>query len=190
MILRTAFCLALTFLTAAPCLAQSETPSTQILANEDKLDQLFAKLQLKDLGSAAIKTEAEIWDLWMKSGNESENQQLYAATRMMDIGQFALAETKLNELIAQTQNFPEAYNKRATLYFLMGKLDESLADIVTTLELEPRHFGALSGRGMILAKQKKYAEALKAYRDALVMNPYMFGVIATVQQLEKLEQDL
>jgi tetratricopeptide (TPR) repeat protein len=82
------------------------------------------------------------------------------------------------------------WNKRATLYFLMGRMEDSLKDIDKTLDLEPRHFGALSGRGMIYQKLGKNPEALAAFKEALSMNPNMVGAKLAVQQLEKLVPEL
>jgi Tfp pilus assembly protein PilF len=73
---------------------------------------------------------------------------------------------------------------------MIGNYDTSLADIEKVLELEPRHFGALSGRGMIYQRQGKWGAALDAYREALKMNPNMAGVRNAVQELEKRQQDI
>jgi tetratricopeptide (TPR) repeat protein len=156
----------------------------------EDLDRLFGQLQRKDIGAEALNVEREIWNVWMHGGTTEQNKALETASGMMGIGSYKLAEAALNDLIGTTQTFSEAYNKRATLYFLMGRYDESLADIVKTLELEPRHFGALSGRGMILSRQGKQREALHAYREALRMNPHLTGVALAVQQLEKFEPEL
>ncbi len=156
----------------------------------DELDTLFAKLRAPDVGSEALRIEPKIWSLWMQGGSAADNDKLALATQSMNIGAFKLAEQQMTELLAATSNFPEAWNKRATLYFMMGRLDHSLADIVKVLDLEPRHFGALSGRGMILQRQGKNAEALAAYKEALVMNPNMPGPRIAVQQLELLVPEL
>ncbi len=96
----------------------------------------------------------------------------------------------LDQLIAGNPGFAEAWNKRATLYFNMGRLDDSLADIEKVLDLEPRHFGALSGRGMIYMHQKKFPKALDAYKDALGMNPTMESAKDAVKALEKFQQPI
>ncbi len=75
-------------------------------------------------------------------------------------------------------------------YFNLGRFDDSLSDIERVLELEPRHFGALSGRGMILMRQKKFPQALDAYKEALDMNPAMEGVKDAVKALEKFQQPI
>ena len=165
----------------------------QIASNpkqSDELDVLFAKLRDPATGSEVLRIEPKIWSLWMTQGSPTENQQLAEATDAMGILAYAKSLEKLNRLIAASPNFPEAYNKRATLYYMMGRYDESLGDIDKTLDLEPRHFGALSGRGMVLLRQGKNAEALRAFKEALVVNPNMPGARISVQQLEKLLPEL
>ncbi len=156
----------------------------------DKLDTLFAKLRDPATGSEVLRIEPQIWSLWMQGGSAAENDKLAIATQSMNLGAFDLADKQMTQLLATAANFPEAWNKRATLYFLMGRLDDSLADIVKVLDLEPRHFGALSGRGMIYQRQGKNTEALAAYKEALSMNPNMVGPRIAVKQLEKLVPEL
>jgi tetratricopeptide (TPR) repeat protein len=163
--------------------AKAQQPSPE-------LDQLFAKLRDPATGSEVLRIEPQIWSLWMQGGTGEENDKLAAATQSMNLGAFALADKQMTELLVTSANFPEAWNKRATLYFLMGRMDESLADIEKVLDLEPRHFGALSGRGMIYQRQGKNAEALAAFKEALSMNPSMVGPRLAVQQLEKLVPEL
>jgi Tfp pilus assembly protein PilF len=155
-----------------------------------ELDRLFAKLRDPATGSEVLRIEPQIWSLWMKGGTEAHNDKLALATASMNLGAFALADKQLTELLVSAQNFPEAWNKRATLYYLMGRLDESLADIEKVLDLEPRHFGALSGRGLIYQRQGKNAQALTAFREALAINPTMVSAKLSVQQLEKLVPEL
>jgi tetratricopeptide (TPR) repeat protein len=155
-----------------------------------ELDRLLAKLRDPATGSEVLRIEPQIWSLWMQGGSAIENDKLAIATTSMNLGAFELAEKQLNELLATSQNFPEAWNKRATLYFMMGRLNDSLADIVKTLDLEPRHFGALSGRGMIYQRQGKNAEALTAFKEALNINPNIVGAGYAVKQLEKLVPEL
>ena len=96
----------------------------------------------------------------------------------------------LNRLIGANPDFAEAWNKRATLYFMMKKYDESLSDIAHVLDLEPRHFGALAGKGMILERQKKYAAARAAYEEALAVNPNLVQVQAAIKELDRIEQGI
>lgn len=153
-------------------------------AQSDDLDFLFAQLRQPGTAAMEMRIEERIWNQWMHGGSTAENDALARATQAMNSANAAEAERQLNALIRQTQSFPEAYNKRATLYFMIGRYDESLSDIASTLELEPRHFGALSGRGMILQRLGRDAEAIAAYKEALAINPNLEGAKSAVRLLE------
>ncbi len=168
--------------------AMAETPATQ--APSANLDILFAKLHDPAIGSDAMRIEKQIWDLWLHQGTDAQNESLAKATLAMNLADFATAETMLTELISKNPNFAEAYNKRATLYFIMTRYEASLSDIVKTLDLEPRHFGALAGRGMIYQRLGRDREALAAFKDALAVNPNMTGAGMAVKALEKKSPEL
>jgi tetratricopeptide (TPR) repeat protein len=161
-----------------------------VAAAQDDLDTLFAKLRDPAAGSTVLRIEPMIWDAWMHGGNDVQNEALAKATQAMNSGLFDEADKQLSVLVVSAPGFAEVWNKRATLYFLMGRMDASLADIDQVMELEPRHFGALSGRGMIYQRQGKNPEALAAFKDALTVNPTMPGARLAVQQLEKLVPEL
>ena len=188
--MRHAFTLLIALLLATPAYCGAPLAQSLKQSQTDELDKLFAQLRQPATGSASLLVEPNIWYLWTQAGTPDQNKQLETATDAMNRANFAEALEKLNVLIGQTQSFPEAYNKRATLYFLMGRFDESLVDIVKTLDLEPRHFGALAGRGMIYQKQGKTADALRAFKEALSINPNSTGAKLSVLQLEKLLPEL
>jgi tetratricopeptide (TPR) repeat protein len=169
---------------------EAGAPPASVTQREDQLDLLFGKLKDPSIGADAMRVEAQIWSLWMEAGTPRENELLMQATAAMGVGGYELSEQTLNTLISQTPRFSEAFNKRATLYYLMGRYEESLADIVKVLDLEPRHFGALSGRGMVYQRLGRKLDALAAYREALEVNPHLPGARVSVQELEKLEPDL
>ncbi len=174
---------------SSDAMAQS-APATSLEARSDQLDKLFAKLRDPKSGTQVLSIEPQIWTLWLLGGNDQENASLAKAAMLMNVAAFAECEKQLNELLKTNPNFPEAWNKRATLYFLMGRNDESLVDIEKTLDLEPRHFGALSGRGMIYQKLGRNAEAIRAFKDALQINPHLSGAGSSVKRLEKLVPEL
>jgi tetratricopeptide (TPR) repeat protein len=84
----------------------------------------------------------------------------------------------------------EGWNKRATVLYLRGDYDAALKDLDKTLELEPRHFGAMAGRGLIYQAQEKWGEALSAYRAALSINPAMDGVAEAIRWIEKVQPEI
>jgi tetratricopeptide (TPR) repeat protein len=159
-------------------------------ADQLDLDTLFAKLRDPATGAKVLSIEPKIWDQWMHGGTDKQNEALAKASAAMNFGDFKVAEAMLDELLAETKTYPEVWNKRATLYFILGRFEESLTDIVKTLDLEPRHFGALSGRGMIYQRMGRNAEALIAFKQALEIHPTMVGARLSVKQLEQLLPEL
>ena len=156
----------------------------------DQLDRLFAKLHTASVADDTSKTEQGIWELWGLSDSPTAEVLLRQASRAMGDKANDAALKILNRLIGAHPDFPEAWNKRATLHFLVGRYDDSLKDIDKVLDLEPRHFGALAGRGMILERQKKYAAARAAFEDALAMNPGMDQVKQAVKALDRIERGI
>ena len=155
-----------------------------------RLDKLFAALHNAPDDAAAKLAEIQIWAIWANGDTPDAVSLLAEASGAMNAGAFDMAEQKLIALVQTHPNFAEGWNRRATLYFMQGRYDESLADIAKVLELEPRHFGALSGKGMVLRAQNKPAEALKAMKDALAINPNLSGLKDSVEQMEKLQPEL
>jgi len=96
----------------------------------------------------------------------------------------------LNRLVGTYPNFPEAWSRRATLYYLMKRDTEALLDIQRVLDLEPRHFAALAGRGLIYQRQKKFTAARKAFEEALKLNPGLEAVKDAIKELERQERDI
>ena len=115
---------------------------------------------------------------------------LAQAQRAIEGGAPAEALSILDRLIGANPDFAEAWNKRATLYYMMKRDDQALADIAHVLDLEPRHFGALAGKGMILERQKKYSEARAAYEEALAVNPNLEQVKSALKELDRVEQGI
>src|SRR5512134_4034346 len=111
----------------------------------DRLDRLFQRLQARPLVNNAYEIEDEIWETWIGGSDRPGTHAMNDAIAAMAQKQYAGAEQRLDRLIAAQPDWAEAWNKRATLYFLQGRECESLSDIRRTLELEARHFGAISG---------------------------------------------
>ena len=164
--------------------------STAQEIREESLDRLFASLRKPSGEQAARATEEKIWELWSRSDSATAEVLLGQAIVAMGAADNAASLEILDRIIAAYPAYAEAWNKRATLHFMIGNYETSLSDIEKVLELEPRHFGALAGRGMIYQRQGKWSEALSAFREALSMNPNMAGVKNAVQELSKHEQDI
>jgi tetratricopeptide (TPR) repeat protein len=171
-----------------PAPASKLSPAEQ---RNELLDRLFGRLQTAKSDEEAKVAEQAIWRLWMHSGSPTDDILLEQAIKAMNARQYDEAIQILDALIEHAPNFAEAWNKRATVNYITGKLDRSLSDIDRVLELEPRHFGALSGLGMIRRDTGDERGALDAFRDALAINPYMSSVRDAVKSLEKdLEQKI
>ena len=127
---------------------------------------------------------AQIWKLWQQSGSPELDAAMQHAVLVM--GQVpALAMPILDDIVARAPNWAEGWNKRATVLYLMGEYDRSLADIDRVLALEPRHFGALAGMGLIRIEKGETREALAAFRRALAVNPFLrerFGIIPALEK--------
>ncbi|MGH6853798.1 MAG: tetratricopeptide repeat protein [Aestuariivirga sp.] len=159
-------------------------------SRSDRLDALLARLHQEVSLGEAKSAEQDIWAIWMASDSPTAEILLRQATRAMNEGAPEPALAILNRLTGAYPDFAEAWNKRATLHFIMGNDQASLADIDHVLELEPRHFGALSGRGMIEQRRKNYGAAMRAFNEALAINPNMPSVKDAVKELEKLERGI
>jgi tetratricopeptide (TPR) repeat protein len=152
------------------------------------LDTLFEALKIAPDNDSARAIEQRIWALWIASGSDTCNLlmgRVKAATEQKDLD---LAIKLLNAVIEIRPNYTEAWNRRATIYFLQKDYGHALADIREVLAREPRHFGALSGLGLILQELGDEKHALEAYRRALAIDPHLENVEEAIKNLrEKVE---
>lgn len=149
-----------------------------------KLDGLFDRLKTAGEGEAG-RIETEIWIEWSKSGSPALDLLLQRGKDAMDLGDLPAAIEHFTAIIDQDPDFAEAWNARATAYYMAGDFGPSVADIGKVLTLNPRHFGALSGLAMILEETDKPEKALEVYRAALAIHPYLKGAAEAVERLEK-----
>jgi tetratricopeptide (TPR) repeat protein len=178
-------------MTAAPVQPAPEKPRKPSEIRAEQLDILFGRLQQAKTGAGVSPLiEQKIWALWTSSDSPTAEVLLQQAQKAMDGGAPAEALLILDRLVGSYPDFAEAWNKRATLYYLMHKDDKALADIAKVLDLEPRHFGALAGRGMIYQRQKKYSLAMDAYQEALSINPGLETVKGIIKDLEHIERGI
>ncbi len=149
-----------------------------------KLDGLFDRLKTADVAEAG-RIETEIWIEWSKSGSPALDLLLQRGKDAMDLGDYPVAIEHFSAIIDQDPDFAEAWNARATAFYMAGDFGPSIADIGHVLTLNPRHFGALSGLALILEDTGKPERALEVYRAALALNPHMQGAVEAVERLEK-----
>lgn len=147
------------------------------------LDDLFAKLLTAEAPSAA-RLEQDIWREWSKSGSPAMDLLLQRGREAMAAGDTDAAIEHLTALIDHAPDFAEGWNARATAYFQAGELGPSISDIGHVLTLNPRHFGALAGLGMIFEQLEKPEKALEVYKAALAIHPHLAGVLESVKRLE------
>ncbi len=166
---------------------QRKSPSAM---RSEELDKLFAQLHDVNAGRQAPLVEQKIWANWGRNDSVTAELLLGQAAKALNAQEYQAAEDMLNRLVADKPDYAEAWNRRATLHFMAQRYEKSLGDIDRVLELEPRHFGALSGQGMVLEALGRPDAALKAYREALSVNPHMGAVQQAVQRLEKERPDI
>jgi tetratricopeptide (TPR) repeat protein len=151
-----------------------------------KLDGLLDRLKTADPAEAG-RIEAEIWIEWSKSGSPALDLLLQRGRDAMAMGDTAQAIEHFTAIIDQDPGFAEGWNARATAFFQAGEFGPSVSDIARVLQLNPRHFGALSGLGTILEESGRPEKALEVYRAALAIHPQMEAVIQAVERLETQE---
>ena len=159
-----------------------QSPEEEAALRWARLDTLFARLAQKDRPDWE-NIQNEIWIHWSQSGSPSIDLLLFRAGRAMESGDHELALRFLNDIVRLAPEFAEGWNKRATVYFLLEEYGHSVADIERTLALEPRHFGALSGLGMILERIGDKKGAMRAYRSGLEIHPNLPGATEGVERL-------
>jgi len=162
----------------------AQPPASSDLARAQRLDELFALLKATKAESDGDEIVAAIWTLWLQSGNAEIDEAMQRAVLAMG-GAPALALPILDDIVARAPQWAEGWNKRATVLYLLGEHDRSLADIDRVLALEPRHFGALAGIGLIRMDKGENRLALAAFRRALAINPFLKERLGLMPALEK-----
>jgi tetratricopeptide (TPR) repeat protein len=150
---------------------------------DPRLDELFFQLQDVGGGQEARLIEQMIWGVWLESKSPTLELLMGRVVNAMGQRKFGEALELLHSIVIIAPDYAEGWNKRATVYFLLGQYDNSVADVERTLDLEPRHFGALSGLGLIYMRLKKEAAALDAFERALIVNPHLGQAKAAVKRL-------
>jgi len=129
--------------------------------------------------------EHSLWEVWSRSGDADVDDLFQIGLEQMNQRNAPAAIATFSEVIKKKPEFAEGWNKRATLYYLVGEYDKSLADCEEVVKRNPVHFGVLSGFGMIYLQQGKREKALDYFQRALGVNPNLGQVEATVEQLKR-----
>ena len=160
-------------------------PSARASQTDERLDTLFGRLQVSDNNGEAAALTQQIWEIWHQSDNDVVYDLMSKGIEEMSIGNYDVALSAFKKVVEVEPKFAEGWNKRATVYYLMQEYESSIRDIERTLELEPRHFGALSGLGLIFLAMGNEGAALEAFEAALKVNPHLPGARTRAEQLRR-----
>jgi tetratricopeptide (TPR) repeat protein len=150
------------------------------------LNKLFDQLVKVNDSNNAEELEKKIWSIWIKHPDDNSlTEKLEFGTELMQYGDYNYALRVFDNIIVTDPKWSEAWNKRATVYFLMSQFANSLGDIDKVLSIEPRHFGALSGQARIFIKLQKYEKAIESIERALKFYP-SFKSRELIPEIERL----
>ena len=151
-----------------------------------KLNQLFIELKVNQSNDAFI-VEQEIWKLWSTHPTDMKlTARLEEGAQFVRTQQLSKAIEIFTEVIKLDQNWAEAWNKRATVFYMMGKFKQSQEDIDKVLALEARHFGALAGQGLVNIQLKNYEKAIFSYQQVKEIHPSMQSPEIMIRRIEEL----
>ena len=165
-----------TFIFASPLFADEK---------KEEIDKLFIQLKSAINFENSKKIEDKIWNLWTTHPSKENLTKLLAdgSSAMME-NNLETALDKFTEITKLDPSWAEAWNKRATVLYLMGKYELSQADIDKVLMIEKRHFGALTGQGLVQTALKNYQKAIDSYIEAHKVHPFMKSPIIMIEQLQ------
>ena len=149
------------------------------------LDFLFGALKAAPDAESAKQVENRIWALWLASGSDTANLLMTRAKSAIDANDLDLAIELLDAIVKIKPDYIEAWNRRATIRYMRKEFGQSMEDIRQVLKLEPRHFGAMSGLGMILQEFGDEKRALDVFRRALEINPHLPKIDEMVKSLRE-----
>ena len=189
--------------TAAQSQGLSREQALQSLSHADAQTRRDAASRLGEVGSMADVTllvkalrdsdedtrdhaEQALWRIWARSGDQEVDRLYQTGVEQMSAGDLRQSIATFTRIIELKPDFAEGWNKRATLYFLVGDLRKSLADCDEVIKRNPYHFGALAGYAQIYVRLEYYDRALEYSRRALKVNPNMDAVRNNIELLERL----
>jgi tetratricopeptide (TPR) repeat protein len=155
-----------------------------------RLSELFRRLARTMDADEADALQDMVWSCWMQQGESCAVAALEEATRAIVAKDFSAAERMLKRLAASHPEFPEVWNKQATLYYMQGAEEPCVQAIHRTLRLEPRHFGAICGFAEVLLAREERLKALFAFDVALRLNPHLGMVRIEAEKLMRERPEL
>ena len=155
-----------------------------------KLNQLFEQLKKSNNTSLAFEIEMKIWNIWSTHPtHDNLTQSLAKGSGLISEGELEAAYKIFSTITESAPDWAEGWNKRATVLYLMGRYQESLKDIDEVLKRESRHFGALSGQGLVQTELKNYEKAIKSYQAVQKIYPSIKSAKIMIPQLKELIKD-
>ncbi|MFO1349932.1 MAG: hypothetical protein U1F68_04315 [Gammaproteobacteria bacterium] len=150
-----------------------------------RLDELFARLKASRDMVESRALETQIWEIWSDSGRLDVNEMMKRGVDAMIGRRLDEALVIFNQIVQILPNFAEGWNKRATVFYLKNDYADSVKDVQRTLSLEPRHFGAISGMGLIFMETGDDVGAVKAFEDVLKLYPQSPSVQDNIDRLKE-----
>jgi len=163
----------------------SSDPGQSSEKTAPSVDELLDRLSKSTSKKEAAALERQIVRAWNTSGSDTVDHMIMRAGSAIEARDFGVALQYLDTVVAMQPSYAEGWNMRATVYYLLDEYELSLSDIRQTLARQPRHFGALSGLGMIFRELDEPDQALEAFRQVLEVHPYFGKARQSVEKLEK-----
>ena len=153
---------------------------------KDELNKLFKELKIKN-SVVTFEIEQKIWKIWSTHPEKNELTSLLAkGSNLVNQNKFYEAEALFTKVIKLDPNWAEAWNKRATVFYLLGEFQKSQNDIDKVLELEERHFGALAGQGLVNIQLKNYEKAIMSFKKVQEIYPAMKSPKIMIKEIKEL----
>jgi tetratricopeptide (TPR) repeat protein len=150
-----------------------------------ELPALFDQLLNEVDSESSIGIEGQIWQHWLDAPDKNSANLLSQVTNALGVRRLEIALRLSTQLVDSYPDFAEGWNKRATIHYLLGNNAQSVADIRETVRLEPRHFGAISGLGMIFVRENNFPAALQAFEQVLKISPASRGAKRSIEQVRR-----
>jgi tetratricopeptide (TPR) repeat protein len=171
--------------------AAEKLKALELLARLGEMPAMPALVQALRDEDAQVRAAVQntMWAIWLRSGDDEIDALMVEGVHRMQAQQYGEAIEIFSQMIARAPKFAEAYNKRATVYYLTQEFEKSIADIHRTLELNPVHFGALSGMGLCYLGLDEPRKALEWFERAVAVNPNLDAIQHYIERIRALLKD-